>query len=309
MINFFKRFYGYGLVCLAALLLPFSGFAIDVDGYDDDGGSCNICKASEPYDTDAVSQNNSLYAIANRYIQKTVTDDINNFFTVLFSSNDEKLQGILKNYADEVPSANSTARSIQTKAPMFNFNTILGQINIDGKGDKKAQYQKTVNFITATASPPPLLDASMIQFNTPAINAYQVGIAKYIVANSMAATTLQTALNQRITDESLKIKGKNGNQEVSPLGVDYYEATRRLESGTDSWIQKIATEKKSIVVEKENAFLLAEIRNEMFYQRMAQEQTNVLLAIFIAEMQDTTMKQYLSLQYTAAVGSVSQSGI
>lgn len=190
---------------------------------------------------------------------------------------------------------NCSNNSSQTYTSSFNLNSLIGYSFYSS-----AQQQTALNFVqfaSGLAEPIATLDMTKCTgscLNKPAIAKYLASLRAYAAKQSVGIS----ALYQMFAQRNLLTKDSNGNAihlgqiaglpttspnypDASPAQVEYYSASRRIND--PNWFAAMETANDTTLA-RENLYIQAENRMEMFKMRQDIERLTAIIAILQLEV-------------------------
>lgn len=246
-----------------------------------------------PFDLSASVKGNSQMIASNKQIPEMNNDQIQPQINQSLVGHNS-FQRVTA-YANLLPTSKDP-QSMQNNGAIFNIGNIINKSTINIADVQKAQL--TIDFVTGASNPITGLPSPANESTSRDVLAYKASFGSYITLQSVGANVLQGLLNERIPQNGLGAETGSGNSNMSPLGLDEFLATRRIDIGTNSaqeWTKKISTANQA-QVNKEQLMLMAEMRYEAFEQRMQLEQLNATMAALQLELNQSLNSTSLNMQ-------------
>jgi hypothetical protein len=174
---------------------------------------------------------------------------------------------------------NSVTSYFESQAAHFNIGSLLSTSTIapNTAADKNAQI--LLQFVSGLNGSVTGLPAKIINNGLGPVDQFQTQFGTYLAQNSVGLNALYNLLNERIVKKGLGAQLGGSQADMSPLGLDEYMATRRLDvNDPNGWMTQLSTITPA-QMSKEQLMLLAEMRYEMYLTRQSLEQITTLLAV------------------------------
>jgi hypothetical protein len=180
----------------------------------------------------------------------------------------------------------SEAKKAPTTAPI-NLDSLITPVQYPRTSGEVNEKQQSallfINFITGVAQPMPSLNLAAAKnakerddiLNTPSVKKYFVAFLRQIANYSVGISNFYYLYAERVPIPTQNRDIPSGlklpeylTKEASPLAIDQYSATRRIQS--KEWYQEMQTTTPA-TIQREMLYLLAEMRYELFQLRMVNE--------------------------------------
>lgn len=200
--------------------------------------------------------------------------------------------------------------------PNYNIDTLLGPTAYNDAAQREAA-KKFIQYATLLAVPLPSFSNAELKAAGDEGKNYLIFLRSYIAAQSAGLSNLYQMLIARTPVTDLGKQAGMAKQTVSPLEVEQYAATRRLNPNIKTSVKQ-ADGKKVVTVEKnwqesmeaaspaqvqrEMVYLLAEMRQELYQQRLATERLMAIMSL----MQIEQNRQALSLESLSLKSKIEQ---
>ncbi len=183
-------------------------------------------------------------------------------------------------------------------ADTYSIATLLQTPNITSGSTQWKQAQALIQLLGGNGVPEYQLDAATLKTNTNAVKAYQAAFGSYVAYQSVGMNALYGLLQERQATSGITLPGNASP--ASPLELDAYTANRRL---SNTWLTNIVNTATPADAQKEMLILLAEMRYEMFANRMQLEQLNATMATLNLQMLQVNKTQMNSLRRAAGAAA------
>ncbi len=211
----------------------------------------------------------------------------------------------------------SSNKSKQAAAEAFSITSLLGQAGITKDSQTYKNAQNFIAFVSGQTNPINPLPKNIQAMSNPTteVLAYRNALAAYATSLSVGLNVFNTMLENRVipsgksklpdTTFSDPLKGGanstlslNASKNMSQLQLDQYMANRRV--GNSQWYKDV-DKATPVQLMRENVIILAEIRYEMFQQRLALGQMNATLAASQLGLQQGVARAMLSQMRNSAI--------
>lgn len=180
---------------------------------------------------------------------------------------------------DSVPTAAMKASEIKSKVARFNIGSLLSTTTITPKSAAAQNAQALLQFVSGLNSAVTALPPQAAVKGMGPINEFQGQFGTYLAQQSVGLNALYSLLNERFVKKGLGEQLGGPEKDMSPLGLDRYMATRRLDvNDPKGWLAQLSNATPA-QMDKEQLILLAEIRYEQYLTRRSLEQITTLLAV------------------------------
>ncbi len=207
-------------------------------------------------------------------------------------------------------SGNETIDKLSTLAPTESGNRINSidslLANTTLSDEQKESAQQYVTLLAGGDAPIEPIPRKLLAKKTGPMKAYLAAIASYAAVQSVGMNTFLNLIAERTQQKDLGlyagVKTMNGQPvlNASPLQVDTYNARRRITQ--PSWYNHVETASSS-ELQRENIYLLAEMRYEMYQNRMQLERLNATLALIQLQLAHQQGKDNLQTLRQKAINS------
>jgi hypothetical protein len=242
--------------------------------------------ANMVYPTGASALNSNLYDLLGKFLSsKGINSSILNSGSSFSSGN------------------NNTSQSILTAiAPNFSMSTLVNQNGITTGNIIEAEAMNFILFLSGQPIIDPPLTPDQLDGSSTLIKNYVAGLAAFASQQSTGVSVLNNLLKERTIQQGNHFNDALGNpvgasinvsntQDMSPLQVDEYMATRRI--GNQNWYNAIQAANPA-QLSQESLVLLAQINYQMLQQRMQLEQLNATLASIQLTLTNTLSRDELA---------------
>ncbi len=180
---------------------------------------------------------------------------------------------------DDVPTTTMTLSEIKSKVGHFNIGSLLSTTTISPKSDEEKNAQVLLQFVSGLNNAVSALPSKIVSRGLGSVNQFQNQFGTYLAQQSVGLNALYNLLNERLVKKGLGAQLGGSQTDMSPLGLDEYMATRRLDvNDPNGWLSQLSTATPA-QMSKEQLMLLAEMRYEMFLTRQTLEQMTTLMAV------------------------------
>ncbi len=181
---------------------------------------------------------------------------------------------------DTVPTTTMAPKDILSKVGHFNIGSLLSTTTIKPKSVEDKDAQILLQFVSGLNNSVSGLPKTIVNRGLGPVDEFQNKFGTYLAQQSVGLNALYNLLNERLVKKGLGTQLGGPQQDMSPLGLDQYMATRRLDTseGDNSWSSKLSTSTPAQMA-KEQLMLLAEMRYEMYLTRQTLEQNTMLLSL------------------------------
>lgn len=220
---------------------------------------------------------------------------------------------------NQVSGPQGTTTGAQSNADQSNINVLnIGaliepaQYDTDSY-DLASNAKNFIGYISNQFNPIPLIDFTQIisssqlaqALNNPAVQQYLLTIRQTVANDSTGMNNLYYLYNERVSQNTNALLGtqfttiapgtlpQNLQTKASPLALEKWMATHRLtnyqsDKNTPTWSDAMETATPA-TLQRETVYLLAEIRYEMYQQRMLQER--ILATASVQQLQNADSQQ------------------
>lgn len=203
--------------------------------------------------------------------------------------------------SDLVPKSTDSDKTIAQKLAQFNIAKLLSTNTIAPKSVDNKNALILMQFLSGLADSMSPLTAQQLKNNSGPINVFQQKYGVYVAQQSVGVNTLFSLLDERLVQKGLGSQLGGPQADMSPLALDQYMATRRLNvNDPNGWLAQVSTATPA-QVNKDQLLLMAEMRYEMYLERIALENIQTLLAV--QELQNNDLKKDELQRLQAGVSS------
>ncbi len=208
------------------------------------------------------------------------------------------------NPSDLVPKSTDSDKTIAQKLAQFNIGKLLSTNTITPKSVDNKNALILMQFVSGLADSVGPVSVQELKNNTGPIDVFQQKYGVYVAQQSVGVNTLFSLLDERIVQKGLGSQLGGPQADMSPLALDQYMATRRLNvNDPNGWLAQISNATPA-QVNKEQLMLMAEMRYEMYLERRALESVQTLLAVQELQNNDSKKSELNKLQASISSSSV-----
>ncbi len=179
---------------------------------------------------------------------------------------------------NEVPTTTMKLAEIKSRVGQFNIGALLKTTSIQPQSVDERNALTLLQFVSGLNNSITALPKMVSVSGMGPIAAFQKQFGTYVAQQSVGLNVLYGLLSERLVKPGLGQQLGGPQKDMSPLGLDQYMATRRLNvNDPNGWLAQLSNATPAQIA-KENLMLLAEMRYEMYLMRRTQEETNMLLA-------------------------------
>lgn len=179
---------------------------------------------------------------------------------------------------NEVPTTTMKLADIKSRVRQFNIGSLLKTTSIEPRSADEKNALILLEFVSGLNNGVTGIPKRISASGMGPIRAFQTQFGTYLAQQSVGVNVLYGLLNERLVKPGLGEQLGGPEKNMSPLALDQYMATRRLNvTDPDGWLAQLSDASPAQVA-KEQLMLMAEMRYEMYLMRRSQEQTNMLLA-------------------------------
>ena len=206
----------------------------------------------------------------------------------------------IANQAKLVPDSTTPDQIVTQKLSQFNIGKLLSTNTIAPKSEDDKNAQILMQFISGLATSVSPLTTQEITNNTGPINLFQPLYGVYVAQQSLGLNVLYSLISERLVQKGLGTQLGGPQANMSPLAVDQYMATRRLNvNDPNGWLAQLSTAKPAVVM-KEELMMLAEIRYELYETRRVLVNIEQLMAVQELQTNELKADQLNKLQASIA---------
>lgn len=184
----------------------------------------------------------------------------------------------------------------------YNLNSLLGPTVYKDKEQATMAYD-FIQFLTGLNLPYEVLEATEEARKNPNYPKYQVALRNYAANLGVGTANLYNLMAERLPLENYEEKEQANKEKklVSELELDRYAATRRLTS--EEW-QRTVQQGTSVTLMREQLYLLAEMRYEMYKTRMEMQRMIATLSAMEIQQANATQRVALDRAKEAVSGGI-----
>ncbi len=266
---------------------------VDLKGTTPESGTTN----------DNSNSNNKKTALAQKETNSNNVDVSNRVLKSGVSANGiDTSIGLLNvaNQAKLVPDSTTPDQIVTQKLSQFNIGKLLSTNTIAPKSEDDKNAQILMQFISGLATSVSPLTTQQINNNTGPINLFQPLYGVYVAQQSLGLNILYSLISERLVQKGLGTQLGGPQADMSPLAIDQYMATRRLNvNDPNGWLAQLSTAKPAVVM-KEELMMLAEIRYELYETRRVLVNIEQLMAVQELQSNEAKADQLNKLQASIA---------
>lgn len=260
--------------------------------------------ATMVYPTGASALNASLYTLLGNFLSsKSSNINLSSTGSINFSSTDNS-------------NNNTNQAFLASIAPNFSMSTLTNQNAITAGNAIETEVMNFILFLSGQPIIDPPLTPDQLEGNSTLIKNYLAGLAAFTAQQSTGVSVLNNLLKERTVQKGNQFSDALGNpvgasinasntQDMSPLQVDEYMATRRI--GNQNWYNAIQAANPA-QLSQESLVLLAQLNYQMFQQRMQLEQLNATLASLQLTLTNTLSRDALDKAKQDAIKAITDPG-
>ena len=208
------------------------------------------------------------------------------------------------NPSELVPKSTDSDKTIAQKLAQFNIGKILSTNTITPKSIDNKNALILMQFVSGLADSVGPVSVQELKNNTGPIDVFQQKYGVYVAQQSVGVNTLFSLLDERLVQKGLGSQLGGPQADMSPLALDQYMATRRLNvNDPNGWLAQISNATPA-QVNKEQLMLMAEMRYEMYLERRALESVQTLLAVQELQNNDSKKNELNKLQASISSSSL-----
>ncbi len=178
-----------------------------------------------------------------------------------------------------VPTTLESSDAIKSRVPLFNIGSLLTQNSINVKSKEYVNAQILLSFVSGLNDPVSGLPKGVVSRGLGPVSDFQQQFGTYVAQQSVGLNVLYGLLNERVVKAGLGSQLGGPKKDMSPLELDEYMATRRLNvNDPKGWLGQLANATPA-QMSKEQLMIMAEMRYEQYMTRRAIEQMNMLMAV------------------------------
>ncbi len=177
------------------------------------------------------------------------------------------------------------AKYLESQVARFNIGSLLSTTTIEPGSAAEKNAHILLQFVSGLNGSVSGLPAKIANRGLGPVDEFQSQFGTYLAQQSVGLNALYNLLNERMVKKGLgaQLGGSQDSQgsqaDTSPLGLDKYMATRRLDSkNPDGWMAQLSTITPAQMT-KENLIISSEMLYEMYLMRQSLEQITTLLAV------------------------------
>lgn len=181
--------------------------------------------------------------------------------------------------SDMVPTTLMPSKELQSQVGHFNIGSLLSTTTIKPKSDEEKNAQILLQFVSGLNNAVSGLPKTIVTRGLGPVNDFQNQFGTYLAQQSVGLNVLYGLLNERLVKKGLGSQLGGPQQDMSPLALDQYMATRRLNvNDPNGWLSQLSNATPAQVA-KEQLMLMSEMRYEMYLTRRSLEQMSMLMAV------------------------------
>jgi hypothetical protein len=207
------------------------------------------------------------------------------------------------NLSNIVPKSTDRDSTIAQKLSQFNIGKLLSTHSIAPKSEDNKNALILMQFVSGLADSIGPLTPQELSTNTGPVGIFQQQYGVYLAQQSVGVNTLFSLLDERLVQKGLGSQLGGPQADMSPLALDQYMATRRLNvNDPNGWLAQLSNATPA-QINKEQLMLMAEMRYEMYLTRLSLENIQTLIAV--QELQGNDLKKASLEKLQASVASSS----
>jgi hypothetical protein len=185
---------------------------------------------------------------------------------------------------------------LESQVARFNIGSLLSTTTIEPNSAAEKNAHILLQFVSGLNGSVSGLPTKIADKGLGPVDEFQSQFGTYLAQQSVGLNALYNLLNERLVKKGLgsqlgtQLGGSQGSQssqssqaDMSPLGLDQYMATRRLDNtnsgdGNNTWMSQLSTATPA-QMSKEQLIISSEILYETYLMRQSLEQITTLLAV------------------------------
>lgn len=200
------------------------------------------------------------------------------------------------NISDLVPRSTDSDNTIAQKLSQFNIGKLLSTTSIAPRSQDNKNALILMQFVSGLANALGPIPVQQVNIGRGPISKYQQQYGIYLAQQSVGVNTLFSLINERLVQKGLGSQLGGPQADMSPLALDQYMATRRLNvNDPNGWLAQLSNATPAQVL-KEQLMLMSEMRYEMYLERRALENIQTLLAVQELQGNDLQKQDLVKLQ-------------
>ncbi len=222
-------------------------------------------------------------------------------FTYSLLKNDEQKT----QYEDLVPTTEDKPEVINKKLPQFNIGSLLSSNSITPNSQEDKDAQILLQFVSGLGNAVSGLPATSLHRGLGPTDEFQKQFGVYVAQQSVGMNILYGFINERLVKKGLGSQLGGPQKDMSPLGLDEFLATRRLNvNDPKGWLSQISTATPAQVA-KEQLMLMAEMRYEQYLTRRSLDNLTMLMAVQQLQMTQASAEKLKELKDEVVSASAS----
>lgn len=179
---------------------------------------------------------------------------------------------------NDVPTTTMKLNDIKSRVGQFNIGSLLKTTSIEPQSVDETNALTLLQFVSGVNNGITGIPKRISVSGMGPIAAFQKQFGTYLAQQSVGLNVLYGLLSERLVKPGLGEQLGGPQKDMSPLALDQYMATRRLNvNDPNGWLAQLGNATPA-QISKEQLMLMAEMRYEMYLMRRSQEETNMLLA-------------------------------
>lgn len=206
-----------------------------------------------------------------------------------FTNTPQQVRNIITTAYSKVPIPGDT--NADNKIGNFTYSTLTGSMSLDD--DKQKMAQEYLQFLSYQTNPIEPLDPQRINFDNPKpyLQLFQNSFGTYMATQSVALSTFYKIIADRTPQTGLgDAIGRGTNSKASPLELQEHIVKSHLDS---KWMEDMIKANPADV-QKQMLFVLVNIENLLFQNRMQLEQLNSTNAALLLQDQSGLNRQSIN---------------
>lgn len=179
-----------------------------------------------------------------------------------------------------VPKNAAPLQYLESQAAHFNIGSLLSTNTIAPGSTAEKNAHILLQFVSGLNGSVSGLPAKIVNNGIGPVDKFQTQFGTYLAQQSVGLNVLYNLLNERLVKKGLGSQLGGSQADMSPLGLNDYMATRRLENKNsgDTWMSQLSTLTPAQMA-KEQLIISSEMLYETYLIRQSLEQITTLLAV------------------------------